>query len=630
MKRREFINKTFIGLPMLMSNPSLLWGTQKTNAMMRPTPRSVIVIGAGISGLAAAKKLQENGFTVTVLEAQDRIGGRLRTNRTLGVAFDEGASWIHGVTGNPITTLAQQAGMTTFFTDSSSRKAYDIGGALINETTLDSTETAYNNMLTTLRNSGSLTQSFETVFNNLYPTEATNRLWKFFLSTFMTFDRGDLNNTSSLYYNEGLKFGGEERISTNGYDTIPTYLATGLNIQLNQRVSSINYTNSTVAVTHNGTTSQADYVLVTVPLGVLKNNAIAFTPALPTTKQTAIQKVGMNCVNKFLLTWNTAFWDNEQYIIYTPETRDKFNYFVNVKRFHPSVNALMTFAYADYGRQTETMTDAQVIADIMAHLRDIYGNSIPEPTNMLRTRWHTNENTYGSYAYTAIETQMQHFEDLATTINNKVFFAGEHTHIDYFSTAHGAYLSGIREADKMIALATLPVELATFEAYAKENEVTLKWTTEAERNTKYFTIQQSRDGQTFIDIGNVNAKGANAVYDFVDKKPFLGINYYRLKVNDIDEEVSYSKIISVVVDASFADIKIFPTIISDNLNIATQNGKITDVQVLNMAGQTLLHQKYNNENYNAIISIAHLPTGIYIVKAANNRGEMRTSKIFKN
>jgi monoamine oxidase len=125
---------------------------------------------------------------------------------------------------------------------------------------------------------------------------------------------------------------------------------------------------------------------------------------------------------------------------------------VNINKNNPSVNALMTFAYADYARLTETMTDAQIIDEIMIHLKDIYGNSIPNPTNMLRTKWQTNENSFGAYSYTAVGTEMQHFNDLANEVNNKLFFAGEHTNIDYFSTAHGAYLSGIREADKIIAL----------------------------------------------------------------------------------------------------------------------------------------------------------------------------------
>ena len=452
MQRRKFIKDTITGLPIVIITPSLLSSCNNEGDGQKANGKTVIIVGAGISGLAAAKKLKENGFNVIVLEAQSKVGGRLKTNRSLGVAFDEGASWIHGTAGNPITSLAQQAGMNTAFTDDESILAYDLGGVLHSDSNFSDTEDKFYTVLETLKNNGSSTKSFETVFNELYPTYCNDRLWKFFLSTYLTFDTGDLNMLSSLLYNEGEEFGGEERISVNGYDTIPSYLAIGLNVQLNQKVTKIDYSNTKILVSHNGTVTEADYVLVTVPLGVLKANKIDFVPSLPNTKQNAIQKVGVNCVNKFLLTWETAFWDDEQYICYTPDIKDKFNYFVNVKKYQPTVNALMTFAYADKARQTENMTDQQIIEEIMTHLRDIYGNNIPYPKNILRTKWQTNEYSYGSYSYTAVGTEMRHFDDLAEEIDDKIFFAGEHTEIDYFSTAHGAYLSGIREADKIIAL----------------------------------------------------------------------------------------------------------------------------------------------------------------------------------
>lgn len=445
MKRRNFIKNASI----VLIAPSLLASCKKDELV---TDKSVIVVGAGISGLAAAQKLSTKGFKVTILEAQDKVGGRLRSDRTLGIAFDEGASWIHGINGNPITDLAQKAGMTSYETLDASRKSYDIGGVLRNDALYQNTEDELYDILDSLMNSGSATQSFETVFKAQYPSHANDRLWKFFLSTYITFDTGDLDRLSSLLYNEGEEYGGAEKISTNGYDTIANYLASGLEVQLNQRVTKVDYTGDKVKVTHNGTTSEADYAIVTVPLGVLKSNRIEFAPTLPTAKQTAIQKIGMNCVNKFLLTWDTTFWDDVQYISYTPETRDKFNYFVNVNKFHPSSNALMTFAYAEYGRQTETMTDQQIMEEIMAHLRDIYGNGIPNPTHLLRTKWNSNENSFGAYSYTAVGTEMRHFDDLAEAVADKLFFAGEHTEIDYFSTVHGAYLSGIREADKIIDL----------------------------------------------------------------------------------------------------------------------------------------------------------------------------------
>jgi monoamine oxidase len=445
MKRRTFVKST--GAIFLL--PTLLAACEKENP---PINKSVIVVGAGLSGLAAARKLQDKGFKVTVLEAQDRVGGRTRSNRSLGIAFDEGASWIHGPNGNPITDLAKQAGMSTFKTPDDDFKAYDIGGVLYKTSTFEDTEDAYYSMLKTLRNHGSKTKSFEKVFFERYPQYANDRLWRFILSTYMTFDTGDLDKLSSLLYDEGEVFKGDDVIATNGYDAIPKYLTNGLDIQLNQRVTQVDYTGKTVKVTHNGTVSEADYAIVSVPLGVLKKNIIQFLPALPTDKQTAIEKVGFNCVNKFLLTWNTAFWDDVQYISYTPETKDKFNYFLNVKKFHPAVNALMTFAFADYARQTETMSDAQVTEEIMAHLRDIYGSSIPNPTNMLRTKWDTNENAFGAYSFTAVDTEMRHFDDLAKSLDNKLFFAGEHTEVAYYSNAHGAYLSGLREADRIIDL----------------------------------------------------------------------------------------------------------------------------------------------------------------------------------
>ena len=451
MQRRKFLKNTLGSLPILLLSPTLFASScRKKNST--PSDKTVIVIGAGISGLAAAKTLKEKGFNVIILEAQDKVGGRLRTNRSLGVSFDEGASWIHGTNGNPITSLAQQAGMSNVFTDDESLVCYDIGPTLRSKSVFDTAETELEEILNNLKKSGSATQSFEDVFKNFYPGKSEDRLWKFLLSTYITFDLGDLNKVSSTLYNEGEEFNGEERISVNGYDTIPNYLANGLNIQLNQRVSKIDYSETKIKVSHNNEVTEADYVLVTVPLGVLKSGKIEFVPALPTVKQTAIQKIGMNCVNKFLLTWNNAFWDDKQYICYTPETRDKFNYFVNLKKVHPDTNALMTFAYADYARQTETMTDAQIIEEVMIHLKDIYGNNIPNPTSMLRTKWQSNENSFGAYSFTQVGTEMRHFDDLAEEVNEKLFFAGEHTHIDYFSTAHGAYLSGVREADKIIGL----------------------------------------------------------------------------------------------------------------------------------------------------------------------------------
>lgn len=420
---------------------------------LNPTKKTVVVIGAGISGLAAARKLKDKGFTVIVLEAQEKVGGRLRTDRSLGVAFDEGASWIHGPNGNPITNLASQSGANTFLTDDDNVSVFDIDGSPYSDIMLTSSEDQFNNALNAVTNAGNQNQSFETIFNSLYPTQANNRLWKYMLSAFLEFNiGGDISKLSSTYFYDDEEFNGNDVIITNGYDKVTDFLAQGLDIRLNARVTSIDYGSQKVKVTTGGDIIEGDYVIISVPLGVLKNNVINFNPALPTDKATAINKTNMGNVNKFLFVWNSPFWDtNLQYIGYTPETKGKFNYFLNVKKF-ANANALMTFAFGDYATVTESMSDSDIINEVMLHLKTIYGSSIPNPTNMLRTKWGQNINSYGAYSFATNGTTTADFDTLATAINNKLFFAGEHTSRDYRGTVHGAYLSGIREADKIIDL----------------------------------------------------------------------------------------------------------------------------------------------------------------------------------
>ena len=453
MQRRKFIKDTVTGLPFLFLTPTLLASCEKDVENINPNGKTVVVIGGGISGLAAAKKLKEKGFTVIILEAQEKVGGRIRTDRSLGVAFDEGASWIHGPNGNPITSLASQAGANTFLTSDDSIEVFNTNGTSYSDAVLTNAENQFESALNAVRSAGSQTKSFQTVFNSLYPTQANEKLWKYMLSAYLEFDTGgDISKLSSKFFDDDEKYSGADVIITNGYDKVTDFLATGLDIRLNIRVSSINYTNAKVSIIANGNNIETDYVVVSVPLGVLRNNAITFSPALPTNKINAISNTNIGNVNKFLLVWNTPFWDTKlQYIGYTPETKGKFNYFLNIKKFTPS-NGLMTFAFGDYATVTESMTDSQIINEIMLHLKGIYGNSIPNPSNFLRTKWGQNINSYGAYSYATNNSTSADFDTLANEVNNKVFFAGEHTERDYRGTVHGAYLSGIREADKIINL----------------------------------------------------------------------------------------------------------------------------------------------------------------------------------
>jgi monoamine oxidase len=448
MQRRRFIEQMLLTAAILPVSGSLL-GCRKPDGK----GKKVLIVGAGIAGLAAAKALKEAKYDVTVIEAQEKVGGRLRTDRTLGVPFDEGASWIHGPKHNPITNLAYNAGASNYLTDDESLIIYDQNGKAYNDDHVEKEYKNYEQALKKVESSGSITKSFQETFNGLYPDKANDPLWLYMLSSYLEFDTGsDISELSSHQFDDDEVFKGKDVIITNGYDTVANYLAKGIRTQLNEKVTAVKYAGSDIRVETVNANYTADYVIVTVPLGVLKAGVIAFDPVLPQHKQNAINQIKMSAVNKFLLIFSTRFWDkNIQYIGYTPTLKGKFNYFVNVSKFL-SGNALMTFAFGNYGKLTETLTDAEIIQEIMTHLKAIYGNSIPNPTHLLRTRWSSNPHTFGSYSFATAGSDTSAFDVLAQDIDKKLFFAGEHTSKAYRGTVHGAYLSGIREATKIINL----------------------------------------------------------------------------------------------------------------------------------------------------------------------------------
>lgn len=456
LKKHCYLIKLFTIVPLLTVS---VYGEATT--LSERNNSKIVIIGAGISGLSSARYLTQHGYHPILLEAQDKVGGRIRTDRSLGVPFDEGASWVHAPKGNPITPIAKRAGAQTFVTDDDSVAVYDIDGSQYTEKQLNNAENRFNREIYHLN--GQKNQSFAESFYNTFPNRHNNRLWTYMLSAFLEFDTGgDINQLSSIGFADDEMFSGDDVIITNGYDKVTDYLAKGLDIRLNTRVNRIDYSGKTITIEINNGSYQAEKVVVTVPLGVLKRGVIDFKPQLPAKTQKAIKGLQMGAVNKFLLVWDKKtlpkpFWnDNLQYIGFTPTEKGKFNYFLNVDKFidrSADVSALMTFAFGEYSKQTEQMSDQAVIEEIMQHLQIIYANNhtpLPKPTGFLRTRWSSNPNAYGAYSFSTVGIGNWAFEAFEEPIENKIYFAGEHTIRDYRGTVHGAYLSGIRAAKAII------------------------------------------------------------------------------------------------------------------------------------------------------------------------------------
>lgn len=456
LSRRQFLQLSAVGAAALASGCSNDDAT--SNAVTAPVAQGsgvadidavdVIVVGAGIAGLAAARAFADRGLRVVVLEASSRIGGRLRTDRSLGVPFDMGASWIHGTTGNPITALAEAAGAPTIELDEDVVAAYRVGGRRWSTSEYLAARDTFDDLLATMSDQGAPGIGVAEVLDTHWPGYRNDPLNALFLSTFLTFDLGDLDQLSSALYDEGDEFGGLEAMMTDGYDRLATYLARGLDIRLDTPITRIVDAGSAVSVVSNPSEFTANAVVVTVPLGVLKARAIAFEPPLAPARQAAIEGVGFNRVDKFLFVWDEPFWDDTDVIAYTAERSDLFSYFVNGEKIAPGGAALITFAYADEARASEDRSDDEMIELVMQHLHDIYGPETPRPKAMRRSSWGTDPFTRGAYSFPSVTTDMTHFDTLAAP-HGRVHFAGEHTSRDFFGTVHGAYLSGLRAADEV-------------------------------------------------------------------------------------------------------------------------------------------------------------------------------------
>lgn len=467
MKRRNFLT--------LFSSPLLSYMANTFAAAA--TPKRIIVIGAGLAGLAAARELQQLGHEVVIVEARQRIGGRIWTsNHWPDMPLDLGATWIHGVQGNPLTALADTIQAQRLVTRYLASIAYNTSGLPLTtaeEERLDNVRTQVFSILQNAQNQDpdqSLRQTLSTLLQSVDESSETYRFINFILSSEIEQEySGSANQLSTHWYDSGAEFAGDDALFAQGFHVITDYLAQGLAIELGQVVKEIQWQQTPARVITQQTTFEAEHIIVTLPLGVLQaTNTIAyddfepvvaappsgvlqaqsirFSPALPMSKQEAIAKLGMGVLNKCYLRFQQAFWpDDVDWLEYVSANHGEWTEWVSFKQA-ANLPVLLGFNAADYGKTIETKSDQQIVASAMHTLKTIFGAAIPDPIDFQITRWASDPFSLGSYSYNAVGSTPTLRDVLAAPLGNTLFFAGEACHKDYFGTAHGAYLSGLRAA----------------------------------------------------------------------------------------------------------------------------------------------------------------------------------------
>lgn len=419
--------------------------------------KRIAVIGAGIAGLAAANHLQKLGHNVTVLEGRERIGGRIWTSKQWpNMPLDLGATWIHGVQGNPLTALADRINAKRFATGYESAITYGVQGQVLTKVQtkeLDQVIQLINKRLEAVQDDDELESDISVrraimpLLRGLDADSDVARLIYFILNSNLEHEYGgSIDQLSAQYFDESKEFSGGDKLFAQGFQVITQHLAEGLNIQLGQIVKAIDYSANQVVITTSQGVVFADQVIVTLPLGVLKSGQIRFKPALPDNKQKSIEKMQMGVLNKCFLRFEKAFWPTDvDWLEVIPTQHGHWAEWISFMRA-TKWPVLLGFNAADRGREIEGMSDADIVQDAMQTLQRIYGNNIPQPIDFQITRWAQDPFSLGSYSFNQVGYKPNQRDILAAPVKGKVFFAGEATHKDHFGTAHGAYMSGLRAA----------------------------------------------------------------------------------------------------------------------------------------------------------------------------------------
>lgn len=412
----------------------------------------VIVIGAGISGLAAARTLADKNISVMILEARNRIGGRMWTDSSLGVPLDLGASWIHGVNGNPITELAKKFNAETVPTYDENEIVFHADGREMTSAEFLKIERLYKSIYEEtseiaedLDEDTSLQEIFGEVIAKRNLSAEELRGLNLYIQYETSLDyAADPKNLSVWEWDSDEEFSGQHVIFPQGYHQITNGLAQGLDIRLNTEVTKIKYSQNGVELQTSNGIFTSEKVVVTIPLGVLKQASLKFEPPLPSSKQESINRLKMGLLNKVYLKFPKIFWDDVENISYVGEWMLWLNYAA-----YNGEPILLAFEGGEKASALEELSDDEIVASAMQTLRFLYGDEIPAPESFLITRWGKDKFSFGSYSFIPLFASGDDFDALFEPVDDVLFFAGEATSRKHFATVHGAYLSGV-EVGRMV------------------------------------------------------------------------------------------------------------------------------------------------------------------------------------
>ncbi|XKL59615.1 hypothetical protein PGB90_000631 [Kerria lacca] len=466
--------------------------------------KEVIIIGAGVAGIAAATRLFEHGIeNILVLEAENRIGGRVNTvdlpNDDGFVEF--GAQWIHGEEKNAVFEMAASRNfirpshltLDNMLYVRSSSKIVNLKTSHILYNQFKLIRTNIDKLvLKKCKSSGEyFTCRFLEAFEKMNNDEISSDLQKEFLEWchqfINSYDGTDSwFNSASSSFHEFWECAGNQYIvwEKGGYRTILSIMMekcekiTNGNfsknlIIKNTPVKKISMVDNMIHVEcDNDTIYLANHVIITVSLGVLKKKykKLFEEIPLPEEKILAIENLGIGTVNKIFLKFSHQWWPgdiNGIGLLWDPKDKEIYikqevGWVTDVFSFcriDGVPNVLCGWVTGPSSQIMETLDETVVQTYLWEILKKFLGNhyDIPKPEYCIRSTWYSNDHFCGSYSFRSPSSDELGVSSgiLSTPLSNKigdpvVLFAGEATHPHYYSTVHGAVETGWREADRIL------------------------------------------------------------------------------------------------------------------------------------------------------------------------------------
>jgi len=255
------------------------------------------------------------------------------------------------------------------------------------------------------------------------------------------------------------------------------------------------------------------------------SSGIQFMPELPEWKKGAISRMGMGTLNKVFLKFpgNVLPPDNWQFD--SQPNRPFGHASINLDPVYASMG--MSWGSGDLSREWEKMEDAEIVAAVMTDMRTSYPEkNLPNPVAFGITRWNSDPFARGSYSSPRPGSTSEDYDLLAEPVGLRLFFAGEATNRDYRSTVHGAYLSGLREAGRILSAAAAVSGSARVNTVRDgEKNMIVRW---SGASGKTYQPQGSGDLKDWVDVGQP-VPGTNGVHQITE--PLKENRFFRVKVD---------------------------------------------------------------------------------------------------